>query len=241
MFGVFQSPVSMRIVTMRRERCGVLLLLLLVGCGTGEYERRLGERNAKIQAKAALKFNVLAAPLELPGTGVSIAVPKSLADPPLAENADPRRLKPPTLAIPGQKLTYEGFVQDSEGGQLSYYCYLGVTPGSLQEVVGEVQKEAMGNQRRRGGLAWTDFEGEQRDGLMNKWRKVRIDKEQEFYYKPKNGQEQFPAMPGALEIYLYDAGGQVVVMAWRLPTSIEKNVGLASLMPLVAGSVSVKK
>jgi hypothetical protein len=64
---------------------------------------------------------------------------------------------------------------------------------------------------------------------------------QDFYYKSKNGQEQFSPQPGVLEVYLNDAGGQVVTVAWRMPASIEPNVGLAKLAPLVAGSVSAKK
>ena len=47
-------------------------------------------------------------------------------------------------------------------------------------------------------------------------------------------------MDGVLEIYLYEKGAQVVIVAWRLPASIEPNVGLGELAPLVAGSVSVK-
>jgi hypothetical protein len=219
--------------------CPILLLSLLAGCGTGEYERRLDDRTAKIKAQLSAKWNLLASPQELAGTPVSIALPKAFADPPLPDGADARRVKPGIITIPDQKLFREGFVQDSEGGQWSYYCYVGVTKGPLQDVVTKVQNDLRGKDGKV--TDWTDFQGDVQNGPPNKWRKLRLDGKQEFYYKAKNGQEQFPLEAGVLEVYLYDAGQQVVVVVWRMPTNIEPNVDLIRLAPLVAGSVSVKK
>ena len=218
----------------------VTLLLVLVGCGTSEYERRLSTRSSKMQGQAAAKFSELGPPQVLPGTSVSISMPNSFSDAPLVEGAvDARRVKPGIITIPGLKLTREGFIQDSGGGQMAYYCYVGVTGGPLQNVAGQLQNELSGKQGKV--TPWTDFQGESPTGAPLQWRKLRFDGAQDFYYKNKAGQEQFLTLAGVLEVYLYDAGPQVVVVAWRMPASIELNVGLARLAPLVAGSVSVKK
>jgi hypothetical protein len=218
----------------------LLLLSLLAGCGTGEYEKRLSERNSKIMAQVNAKWNLVGPAQELAGTPISIALPKSFTDAPLPENGDARRVKPGIITIPGQKTTREGFVQDSEGGQLSYYCYVGVTNGPLNDVAIKVQNDLKGKDGKV-VTDWSDFQGDVQNGPPNKWRRLRFEGNQEFYYKSKNGQEQFPAVAGLLEVYLYEAGPQVVVVAWRMPVTIEKNADIARLAPLVAGSVSVKK
>ena len=110
---------------------------------------------------------------------------------------------------------------------------------TLQNVATQVQNDLAGKQGKP--TDWTDFHGEAPNGPGNLWRKFRFDGNQDFYYKNKDGQEQFSPQPGVLEVYLHDAGGQVVIVAWRMPASIEQNVGLAKWAPLVAGSVSVKK
>jgi hypothetical protein len=215
-----------------------LLLLLLVGCGTAEYERRLAARVAKGQA--ADKYSELGDPQELAGAGISLRLPRAFTSPPLAEGAaDARRVKPSVANIPGLKRTDEGFIQDSAGGQQPYYCYVGVTNGPLQDVAAAVKNELGGKQGKTSD--WSDFQGDAPDGAASPWRKLRFDGDQEFCYKNKNGQEEFQTMKGVLEVYLHEEGGQVVIVVWRMPAGIEGNVGLARLAPLVAGSVSVKK
>ena len=44
-----------------------------------------------------------------------------------------------------------------------------------------------------------------------------------------------------LEVYLHEEAGHYVLIAWRMPSSIEQQVDLAKWAPLVAGRVSVKK
>jgi len=46
-------------------------------------------------------------------------------------------------------------------------------------------------------------------------------------------------MPGVLDIFLHEEAGLLVVIAWRMPESIEPYV--AKWEPLVAGCVNVKR
>ncbi len=221
-----------------------LLLCLWVGCGTSGYEQRLEGRGARTPAQAAqaaAKFDKLNNPQQVPGTPVSIRIPRAFTSPPLAEGtADARRVKPGIVAIPGLKLTYEGFVKDSAEGQMPYYCYVGVTSGPLQNVEPQLRNE-LAKQFQGGMTDWTDFSCETPEGQTIQWRKLRLLGKQEFYYKDKEGKEHYPSkVDGVLEIYLCEKGGQVVIVAWRLPAGIEPNVALGELAPLVAGSVSVK-
>lgn len=222
--------------------CCSLLMSALTGCGTSEYERRLSEREGKVRAQIAAKFNVLNAPQELGGTGVSIGIPRVFANPPLVEGqVDARRAKPSVFTLPVQPLTHEAFVQDSEGGQIPYYLYVGVVPGTLPNIANLIQTELSAKAGGKIVAPWADFKGETANGQGNTWRRLRFEVEQDFYYKDKAGQDHFSPMPGTLELYLFDAGTQVVIVAWSMPTSIEPASELANLAPLVAGSVNVKK
>jgi hypothetical protein len=196
-------------------------------------------RAAKTRAQAAAKLDKLGNPQEVPGTTVSIRIPLALSSPPAAEA---RRVKPGIVAIPGLKLTYEGFIPDQAKGQWSYYCYVGVTSGPLQKVAAQLRNE-LAKQSPGGTADWTDVSCETPDGQTTAWRKLRLLGKQEFYYKDKDGKDNYTSkVDSVLEIYLYEKGGQVVIVAWRLPAGIEPEpyVGLGELAPLVAGSVSIK-
>jgi hypothetical protein len=154
---------------------------------------------------------------------------------------DARRAKPGIVTIPGLKQTYEGFVEDQVHGQWAYYCYVGVTGGPVQNVATQLRDELA--KKYPAGLSdWKDVSCNSPDGQALKWRQLRLVGKQDLYYKNKDGKEQspIPNVDGVLEIYLYEKGPQVVIVAWRMPASIEPNVGLAELAPLVAGSVNVK-
>jgi len=215
----------------------IVLLLALLGCGTDEYERRLAGRAARLQAQHAAKFNELGDPQDVAGANIAVRLPKSMTV--LTEGKDSsRRIKPGAIPLPGLKLTCEGFVQDSEGGQLPYYCYVGAVDAPLKELTTQIQGALAG--MVSGPLQWTDLQAETPAGPKIAWRKMRIAFDQEFYYRTKDGQDQYPTVPGTLELYLQDAGPRTAIVAWRMPAGIEQNVGLDRLAPLVAGCVDVK-
>ncbi len=205
------------------------------------------------KAKLEKKLSVLYAPLDVAGTQVSIRMPKTLfLEPPLVEGApvggkpvDVRRVKPEKLVtIPGLKLTYEGYV-DNEGVKLPFYCYVGVIDvpiGQLAEDPSVKMRAELAAQRQPEALTnWQDVRVETPDGQESVWRKLRAENSQEFFTLDKAGQAQFKSMPGVLEIYLHAEAKAVIVIAWRMPTCIEKAVSLEKWATLVAECVSVKK
>ena len=232
--------------------CRVLFLLVLSGCGTGDYEQRLDQRHAD-KIKIEKKFSQLYAPQDVPGTQVSVRLPKTIfTEPPLVEGAlvggkpvDIRRVKPDKLVtIPGLKLTYEGFVEN-DGVKLPCYCYVGATAASTGEIGdsnGKIQAELAAQPPHDTLTNWERFQPETPDGHESQWVRLRfMNKKQEFFTVDKAGQGQFKTMPGVLEVYLHAEPGYAVVIAWRMPTSIEGKVKLAKWASLVAGCVSVKK
>ena len=228
--------------------CGVFFLSLIFGCGTGEYERRLADRVHRNQQES--KFNNLYAPQELPKTPVSVRMPTMFKDSPLVEGAqvggkpvDPRRVKPGLFELPWLKLTYEGFIDDPNTGKLPYYCYLGavnMAGGQVRDPAGAILAE-LKNKQQFDIQEWAPFSGETPEGRGNQWKKLRFTAPQEFFTINKARQEQFQNLPGVLEVYLHDEAGYYVLIAWRMPGSIEQQVELAKWAPLVAGSVSIKK
>jgi len=225
-----------------------LLLCLCVGCGTGEYQKRLAQNLGKSQK--ASKFNQLYGLQKLAGTSVSIRMPLLFTKSPLVEGAmvdgkpvDARRVKPGLVELPGLKLTYEGAIRDAEGGELPYYCYVGTTQvngDQAKNIRGEIHGDLSQNPQYESLTNWVDFQGETSEGRKVSWEKLRFVSDQDFYYRDKNGQERFVPMPGMLEVYLHEEAGFLTVLAWRMPVAIERNVGVAELAAMVAGSVSVQ-
>lgn len=227
------------------QRISLLLTVLVAGffcpgCGTGEYEARLSARIASLQSRA--KASELQPPKDLPETQLTFRLPNVFAGPPLVEGEfDARRAKPVVITLPGLKFAYENMVQDAVGGSLPYYLFVGSVAGqSAQNVAAAIENDLKGVAQKESLSEWTNFEGRTVAGDVNQWRKIRFTGPQEFYYKNKDGQEQFLSMAGLLEIHLHEEAGAVVILAWRMPTSIEPNVDLAKWVPMVAGNVRAK-
>jgi hypothetical protein len=232
--------------------CGVLVLSMLSGCGTGEYERRLEQRRVS-KSRIEKRLRGLYQPQDVPGTQVSLRLPKILfQESPLVEGApvggkpvDIRRIKPQKLmTIPGLKLTYEAFV-DYEGLKLPCYCYVGVLDiqsGQLVQDPGiKIRAELTGQRQPERVTNWQDVRLETPEGQENVWKKIRAETSQEFFVVDKAGQGQFKSMPGVLEVYVYSESKYIITIAWRMPASIEKKVNLEKWASLVAECVSVKK
>ena len=226
----------------------LLFPFVLAGCGTGEYERRLEIGVSK--AKAESKFNNLYGPQELADTPVSVRLPRMFTDSPLVEGAlvngqpvDERRVKPMLFPLPWLKLTYETLVEDPQGVKLPCYCYVAAVDiaGGQARALDSSLKLELQKQAQFDLVDWADFQGESADGRGNQWKKFRFTCQQEFRTVNKAGQEQYVQLPGLLEIYLHEEAGQQVLIAWRMPASIEGKVELAKWTPVVAGCVSVKK
>jgi hypothetical protein len=213
----------------------VLLLSLCLGCGTGEYESRIGKHGGGSTAAA----NLLGPAEEIPGTRVSFRPPLGMKL--LPKNTDPRRAVP---FSPGMRI-YEGFVKDSTGGEIPFYCYFGAdktskAPGQdVTTLWNAVLKAARGQAK-----PLTDITVTGADGKEDTWQMGRvIGHNQETYYRDKSGSGTYRPMDIALEFYVHEQAGFTAVITWRVPTNIEKNVGdvgLAELAKAVAGGVTVR-
>jgi hypothetical protein len=226
--------------------CCFLFLFALTGCGTSEYERRLNTGASKAQAES--KWNNLYGPQDLADTPVSVRLPKMFTDSPLVvgvpvggKPVDDRRVKPMLFDFPGLKLTYETLVEDPQAGKLPCYCHVGAVAGAA----GQLSAAVLADLQNKGPFdqqpTWSDFQAETSDGKTIACKKLRVTGQQDFYTLNKAGQEQYQQLPGLLEVYVHEEAGQQVLIAWRMPVSIEGTVALAKWAPVVAGSVSIKK
>jgi len=218
----------------KRFLLNVILLGLCLGCGTGEYESRIGQR------KASSTPDVLGPAEELAGTRVSIRVPRCMTL--LPEGTDPKRSQ--AIPAPGaQQRIYEGFVKDSDGGDIPFYCYfiameLPKAPGvNLLSQMKSVMEKMPGKPQ------FAEVHVTSPEGKESKWDMAHAADKSEFYYKGKDGKDSLQPMDCVGELYLREDAGFFVMIAWRVPSNIEKNVGdigLAELAKLTAGAVSVK-
>jgi hypothetical protein len=224
----------------------VVLLSFCLGCGTGEYESRIGgHRGGGGGGGGAAAADPLGPAEDLPGTRVSIRVPQCVTLVP--EGTDPRRSLPMPL-LPGTKRTYEGFVKDSQEGEIPFYCtFLVVETAKLpgQNLVAEMEKWLNALSKATGGKAGqsVDIHVTNADGKDVTWKMMHLGAPTEFYYRDKGGKESYRSMDGIIEAYLHEEGGYYVIVGWRLPSNIEQNVGnagLAELAKAVAGGVAVR-
>ena len=216
----------------------VFLLSLCLGCGTGEYESRIGQHHGG--GAAAGGADLLGPAEDVAGTRVSIRAPLGMTL--LPQGADPKRTKVPAVAFPGVQLrNYEGFVKDSGGGDIPFYCHILVakTPAgtSFDKVKTEMAK-GFGH-----GAQLTDFPVASPEGKETKWQMVHAASKDEFFYKSKDGKEAPQSMDDVEEGYVCEMGGYAILVGWRVPSSIVQNVGnvgLAELAKATVGAVSVK-
>jgi len=219
-----------------------LLLVIVWGCGDGEYEQRLDERIKELSISS--KFNVLSPSSEVPGTSVSIRIPKDFKNPPLTEGAvvddkpvDSRRVKANVVEIPELKLTYEGSIVDANGGKQPYYLYVAVsTNPNRVNFPRSMQSEL--NVKFNDTTQPTDYPAQTPEGRSVTWKQCRGTGSQDFYYVSPSGEGQFRKMTGSMQLFFLDANDTLVTLAWRMPVALESDE-IKSLMNLVAGCVKI--
>ena len=224
-----------------------VLLGNCVGCGTGEYERRL-EKSIQ-QGEQGSAFQDMRE-VTVPGTSVKLLLPPDspgveLGTTPLAAETAQPRLKPKAGedTLPALKATYEGFVAYGEGetgGKTAYYCYVSVGDMGIYGA-----KDPARDLRNRVGRAldvstgrWEEIQCESKGGLASDWKRLQFSSPQEFYNEDAKGTKDFRPEDGIVEIYCREVNGQFVVICWRLPKRCESNVNLAAWATRVAGSVT---
>jgi hypothetical protein len=222
---------------------GVLLTVCsALGCGSKRYEDRLQETVKRLGQESA--FSGMRPAVQLPGTPVMVQLPRFLAESPLPEDSDARRLKPPLIEIPDLKSTYEGFVTDSDVGKQHYYCYLAATKKDPQR---QLQQQLLGV-FPDAAADWKPVDCERPGGGTVQWKLLQgSGPQQEFYYVDKGGQASYRRMPAEVRLYVRQVGDLFVVVGWRLPTTLgprigsEKDLGVEKWAQRVAGGVTLKE
>jgi hypothetical protein len=244
------SSCRRRLTSTTPLRCSILLTMggllsvVFCGCGAGEYNKLLAARTAK--AKSAATFNELYAPQALEDTPASVRIPQVFVTAPMVEGrgnpVDPRQLKPGLVTMAFLKLTYEAYIKDDKGG-LPYYCYVGAIKAAADQlsIIPRAMRAELSNKRTTELSDWSDFQGQSPEGREVPWKKLRCVATQEFACTDTAGKVHFKSLPGVLEIYVHEENGCLVVIAWRMPESIEPNVDVTKWAPLMAGCVSIKQ
>jgi hypothetical protein len=219
----------------------VFLLSLCLGCGTGEYESRIGGHHGG--GGGAAGPDLLGPAEDWSGTRVSVRVPHCMAI--LPPGADPKRARNIPTPLPTmQQRVYEGFVTDRDGGKTPFYWHILVmdVPKAPGVSVADQLKKAMAKDPAN-APKFADFQAVNSEGKETKWQMAHSSDKGDFYYKDKNGVETLRPMDEAEEMYVHEDAGYFVFIAWRVPSNIEQNigdVGLAELAKAVAGGVTVK-
>jgi len=232
------------------NRCLVAGMILLLGnclgCGTKDYEARLQRRGRELAEGSV--FNEMHPARKLPNTSVSIRVPPKFKAMPLPEDTDTQQLKPPlpedSVLVKGLKLTYEGAITDSEGGQMSFYCHLITIDSSYfgtrrpVDSLSRVVKRDFSESADRP----TNVQCQTPEGLEQTWHKVHATGVQKFRYVNSQGQSEFRDTEGVMDLYVRKEGEVTIVILWRVPTYLTGKdfVGIDEWGPVMAGSVKVE-
>ena len=163
----------------------------------------------------------------------------------LPQGADPKRTKVESVSLPGAQVrTYEGFVKDSAGGEIPFYCHIVAMETSKAPGVNLLDKMKEGMAKEVGhGSQFVEFHATGPEGKESKWQMIHAPDKDDYYYKGKDGKEALRPMDAIGEMYLREEAGYFILIGWRVPANIEKNVGevgLAELAKAVAGGVTVR-
>ena len=224
---------------------GCLLICLGSGCG-GDYGQKVEDWTGN-KASPAGSGTDLYASEEIAGTTppLTFCRPQVFTGTPMVSGVgDVRKAKPGLLELPGWKLTCEAFqkLPDNSGNQAAFYCYLAAVPaaaGEKDKLANEFKTKLAGQANKSSLDDWVDFPVDATDG-KKVWRKLRYTGGQEFCVKDKDGAEKFSSMPGTFEIYMLEESGSIVILASRVPSSLEQPIALDKLVQAVAGSVAKK-
>lgn len=225
-----QSPTS----TLARRSGATLLLLVCIaqGCGTGAYRERMEARIAELRKGGGVTNVALYAPSQVGDTSLWIRVPRKFTQgmtPGAAVNA--QRIQPP-ITLPGLKATWEGTV-GSDGRKLPFYCYLAV---SDNDPAGAVQREI--KQLYAGvDVTWSEVN----DSAGRPWKQFRADLEQDWIPQGQDDKELAKvSLDGVFQVNYRQEGSQYMIVAWRVPQSIESAVNLRALIPATLGSLEAR-
>jgi hypothetical protein len=205
---------------------GCLLICFGSGCG-GDYGQKVEDWSGNTVSPASSGTDLWASePIADTAPTLNFCRPRIFTGVPMANGVgDERKSKPKLLELPGLKLTCEAFekLPDNSGNQGAFYCYVAAVPaaaGEKDKLANEFKTKLTGQANKSSLDDWADFPVDAADG-KKVWRKLRYTGAQEFCVKDKDGKETFPSMPGVFEVYMLEESGSIVILAWRVPLSLE--------------------
>lgn len=219
----------------------ILLAAALVGCGTGGYDERL--QGTLVGYQRIAKFNEFAEPVLLAGGNVSIRPPKKFKKPyrygePGVETI--QNISPPFLQLPGATLGYVDTVANQATDQVDFHCYVAVVETQpevagvkkLVEVIQEELVKAFPASNPPPAWQQVPVQCETEDGATREWYTITAKGEQ-LFHQSRNGIHEHVKIPGTFELWLHQTADYTVLMAWRVPDSIEGGINLRTIQ--VAG------
>ncbi len=218
---------------------------VLAGCGTSEYEERLGKTLQEMQSNSKYSEVLKQDAEPIPDTQLAFRVPKRFTQAPLAKGAvDVKRFSPFGKEMSGQKLAFEDFIEDSKGGKTAYYLYVAVVdmPQGREPVafMNAVIDGLSMNVKDAKSEPVADKPCETPSGAATPWKYFRSTFSASFYYEPKQGQPGFRSEKGVTDCYSRVIDDKIVILYWAVPNRLLDSVDLDSLAPMVAGCVEKK-
>ena len=207
-------------------------MLMCQGCGTGNYEQKMEASRARLETQKSLmqRFdNDLYAEAPIPDTSIGLRVPLVFENPP---QSDVSREPAFVRSLPGLKLDYQVYGVDANNVEHMFHLYVGVTessPDLLQTLSGKVKRAFSGSK-----ADWQDETCDTPTGGTVAWKRLRVTGPQPFQSRAGT----VPTEPGIFDLWVHDAAGTSVLVAWRVPTSIAKQTKYEELAPLTAGTVA---
>jgi hypothetical protein len=224
----------------------ITVVLACGGCGTGEYGSRV-DKNLDSLLVGSMFTNLYDQASPIPETPIQMRLPKLVASDARAFNdrspgVDPRQLQPPGMKLPGLKVTYEMQATSDSEGPLNYYLYLGaLRPGEAvpggATLAEAVQKQLAAAFPSAGAAQWTDVDCLRPDFNRIVWKRIQVDGEQEF---GAGAPGQFKKTPGNLVLFVHEAEGNRVLVGWRVPASLDKQVKADDLAKSMCGTVDFR-
>jgi hypothetical protein len=203
------------------------LTVLLGGCGISQYNALMNQRLTSL--RVSVKFRNFYASSQLPDVPISVRIPTVFVKS-YRENSshkddgaviNPDRLQPPFLKLPGFKLCYEG-TNTTGTTTLPFYCYLAAlpaVPGDADKIAAQLQAQ-LKKAFPETTAEWQGVDADTPDGKYLHWRKIHVEGVQPFQVKTNNKVDT-QKLPGIFELWIYDADGYIVLIAWRTPTAVQ--------------------
>jgi|GEM_PF-5522929 len=220
-----------------------MLTAALVGCGTGGYDERL--QGTLVGYQRIAKFNEFAEPVLMAGGNVSIRPPKKFKKPyrygePGIETL--QNISPPFLPLPGATLGYVDTAKNKDTDEVDYHCYVAVVEtqpevAGVKKLVEVIQEELVkafpaSNPPPAWQQAPVQCETDDGSAQTRDWYTITV-KGDQLFHQSRNGIHEHVKIPGTFELWLHQTADYTVIMAWRVPDSIEGVINLRTIQ--VAG------